>query len=86
MKKCYVFLSVTFVAFALVAGCSGFKGFCDRGSLFPTRQPQVTPVQTVYTVTGDMCCPSETMMPACDPCGLGTSTSNSLYPGPIMIE
>ena len=83
MKKCCVFLSVTFVAFAMVAGCSGFKGFCDRGSLFPTRQPQVTPVQNVYTVTSDMCCPTEMMMQACDPCASGTSSS--LYPEPITF-
>jgi len=75
MKKCYVFLSVTLVGFAMVAGCSGFKGFCDRGSVFPTRQPQVTPVQTMYTVTGDECFPGGYMMPPCDPCGSGTSST-----------
>ena len=85
MKKCYAFLSVSLVAFAMTAGCSGFKGFCDRGSVFPTRQPQVTPVQNMYTVTSDMCCPSEMMMPACDPCAnMSMGSSSASYPGPIV--
>jgi len=82
MKKRCAFLFVALVAFVMISGCSGFKGFCDRGSLLPTRQPQVVPMQTMYTVTGDMCCPSEMMMPACDPCGnMGSSVS---YPGPVV--
>ena len=84
MKKCHVFLSATLVTFAMVAGCSGFKGFCDRGSIFPTRQPQVTPVQTMYTVTSDVCCPSEMTMPACDPCGAIGMGSSASYPEPIV--
>ena len=83
MKKNYAFFTVTIVAFALVVGCSGFKGFCDRGSLFPTRQPQLVPTQSVYQVQGDACCPPEMMMSACDaPCG--AVGSNVSYPGPIV--
>ena len=81
MKKCFAFLSIALVTFAMVAGCSGFKGFCDRGSLFPTRQPQVVPVQSMYQVTGD-CCPTEMMMSACDACGPGNSST--VFPGPTV--
>jgi len=82
MKKSYVFLSVIIIAFAMVAGCSGFKGFCDRGSLFPTRQPQLVPTQSMYTVAGD-CCPTDSFMSACDaPCG--SVGSNVNYPGPVV--
>jgi hypothetical protein len=83
MRKTYTFLAVAAMTIGLAAGCSGFKGFCDRGSLFPTRQPQVVPTQTMYTVTSDMCCPSEGVIVsgACDPCGNGTM-SNPIFSGP----
>ncbi|MCL2119761.1 MAG: hypothetical protein FWH27_15195 [Planctomycetaceae bacterium] len=83
MKKSYAFLTAVLLALVVAPGCSGFKGFCDRGSLFPTRQSQLVPTQTMYTVTGDMCCPGETMSMACDPCG-GVSGSNTAFPGPSM--
>ena len=80
MRKNYAFLVVAVVAFAMAAGCSSFKGFCDRGSIFPTRQMQLVPTQSMYSVTGDACCPVETMMPCCDPCGTGVS--GTIFPGP----
>jgi hypothetical protein len=82
MKKSYVFLLATLLALAVTSGCSGFKGFCDRGSLFPTRQPQLVPTQTIYASTSDMCCPSETLTMACDPCG-GMSGSSPVFPSPM---
>ena len=83
MRKIYVFLAVAVISLGLAAGCSGFKGFCDRGSLFPTRQPQVVPTQTMYTVTSDVCCPEGVVMTgACDPCG-SFGSSNVSYPGPM---
>jgi len=81
MKKSYAFLAATLIALALASGCSGFKGFCDRGSLFPTRQPQLVPTQSVYSVQGDMCCSGEAMSMACDPCG-GVSGSGMIFSGP----
>ena len=86
MKKSYAFLTVALVAIAMISGCSGFKGFCDRGSLFPTRQPQLVPTQSVYSVSSDVCCPTQTMSMACDPCG-GISGGSSVvypYPGPEL--
>lgn len=83
MKKSYAFLAAALVALAMASGCSGFKGFCDRGSLFPTRQPQVVPTQTMYTVSSDMCCPGEIMTNACDPCA-GATGSSAIYPNPIV--
>lgn len=83
MKKCYAFLVAIVVVFAITSsGCSGFKGFCDRGSLFPTRQPQLVPTQSVYSVAGDMCCPGEVMSVACDPCG-GASSSRPVFSEPV---
>ncbi|MCL2625069.1 MAG: hypothetical protein FWD31_15515 [Planctomycetaceae bacterium] len=81
MKKSYAFLTAVLVTVALAAGCSGFKGFCDRGSLFPTRQPQLVPTQSMYAMQGDMCCPSDIMSVACDPCG-GVSGGHPVFPGP----
>ena len=83
MRKTYTFLAVAVLSLGLAAGCSGFKGFCDRGSFLPTRQPQVVPTQTMYTMTGDMCCPEGVVMTgACDPCG-NIGGSNMTFPGPM---
>ena len=86
MRKTYTLLALAIMTIGLAAGCSGFKGFCDRGSLFPTRQPQVTPIQTMYTVTGDMCCPDGgiVMSGACDPCG-SVGVPSQIYPGPTTL-
>ena len=82
MKKCYAFLAVALVAFAMASGCSGFKGFCDRGSLFPTRQPQLVPTQTMYSMSSDVCYPSSVMMPPCDPCA--SVGSSEIFSGPTV--
>ena len=81
MKKYYAFLTVALVAIAIASGCSGFKGFCDRGSLFPTRQPQLVPTQSMYTVQSDICSPGQVMTMACDPCA-GVSSSTPIFSGP----
>lgn len=86
MKKSFAFLAVALVAIGLATGCSGFKGFCDRGSLFPTRQPQLTPTQTMYTGYSDVCCPTEGVVisGACDPCASGMTSANGLYSAPVV--
>ena len=81
MKKYYASLTVALIVVAIISGCSGFKGFCDRGSLFPTRQPQLVPTQSVYSITSDMCCSGEVTSVACDPCG-SASGSGTAYPFP----
>ena len=85
MRKIYVFLAVAVISLGLAAGCSGFKGFCDRGSLLPTRQPQVSPIQTMYTVTSDICPPGVVMTGACDPCGSFGGSSNMVFPEGIRL-
>jgi len=86
MKKVYVSLFIAVAVLGVSSGCSGFKGFCDRGSLFPTRQPQVTPVQTSYVVTNDVCCSGQIISNACDPCCSGTDSigpfSEPITPSP----
>ena len=83
MKKCFAFLAVALVAVGLTAGCSGFKGFCDRGSIFPTRQPQLVPTQTMYTGFNDACCTEGVIVSgACDPCSTG-SVSSQMFSSPI---
>lgn len=84
MKKSFAFLAVALVTIGMAAGCSSFKGFCDRGSIFPSRQPQLTPVQTMYTGYSDVCCPEGVIVSgACDPCSTGTISGNQVFSVPI---
>ncbi|MDR1958535.1 MAG: hypothetical protein LBQ54_05775 [Planctomycetaceae bacterium] len=69
----------------LPIGCSSLRGFCSRGSLFPsTRQDQITAPflgeQIVYQTSADAC--SIPYMNACDPCS--TSPSAATLPGPVL--
>ncbi|MDR1493806.1 MAG: hypothetical protein LBT05_13960 [Planctomycetaceae bacterium] len=67
MKKFWMLFVISVVAAGFSTGCNGFKGFCDKGSLFPTRQPQVMPIQSSYAITSDVCA-SHIVTNPCDPC------------------
>ncbi|MDR1385958.1 MAG: hypothetical protein LBJ67_19205 [Planctomycetaceae bacterium] len=83
MKKFCVLFAIAVAVVGFSTGCNGFKGFCDKGSLFPTRQPQVMPMQSSYVVTTDACS-SQVVTNPCDPC-CGGMESIGPFSEPITL-
>ncbi|MCL2348064.1 MAG: hypothetical protein FWC50_07345 [Planctomycetaceae bacterium] len=89
MRKCFALLIVTLLVTGFSVGCQGFKGFCDRGSFWPTSQQKLTPAFAQALYTGDMvaadnsaCC-GQVVTNACDPCCNSMAGSTSIS-GPII--
>ena len=91
MRKCFALLSVTLLLAGLSVGCQGFRGFCDRGSFWPTSQQKLTPASAQVMYSGDMiadnsasaCC-GQVLTNACDPC-CNSTPGGMPIPGPMTI-
>jgi len=87
MRKCFALLAVTLLLTCFSVGCQGFRGFCDRGSFWPTSQQRLAPASQHVIYSGDMvadnaCCP-QVLTNACDPCCNSMSGGMSIS-GPII--